>query len=97
MAKEAVIRKHAREALEGSGWVVWCPPKVRYHETDIFGIFDGIAWKDSDMRFIQWTSTSTMSARRKKIQKFFDENDVFCPCEVWGWDDKKKEFKKDYI
>jgi len=96
MAKEAVIRKHARELLESDGWITWCPPNVKYAETDIFGVFDCITVKDSELRFIQWTSISNISARKKKIMKFFNENNVFIPCEVWGHK-KGKEFRIIYI
>ncbi len=98
MAKEATIRKNAlKELQDKEGYICWCPPKVRYQETDIFGIFDTICVKDSNLRFIQWTSKSNISARRKKIQKFYEENDVFIGCEVWGYDDKVRKFKKEYI
>lgn len=93
MAKEALIRSKAREILKKEGYHLWCPVKARYLETDIFGVYDGIAIKDSDLRFIQWTSKSNIRAREKKIKAFFDEYNCFIPCEVWGWDEKKKTFQ----
>ena len=97
MAKEATIRKNAVKILEEEGWVTWCPAKVKYQETDIFGVFDCVCVKDSTLRYIQWTSKSNIRAREKKINTFFEENSVFIPCEVWGYDDVKKEFKIIYI
>lgn len=95
--REAGIKKKVYAAMEKEGYIGWSPAKVKYRETDIFGIYDGVFIKDSHIRWLQWTSRSNISARRKKIQKFFDDNDVFIPCEIWGWNDKKKEFKIEYL
>lgn len=92
MATETLIRSKARAILEKEGFHLWCPSKVRYQETDIFGIYDGLAIKDSELRFIQWTSKSNIRAREKKIHAFFAKYNCFIPCEVWGWDEIKKEF-----
>lgn len=92
MATETLIRSKARAILEKEGFHLWCPSKVRYQETDIFGIYDGLAIKDSELRFIQWTTKHNMKAREKKIQSFFKEHNCFIPCEVWGWDEKSKGF-----
>lgn len=93
MATEKLIRSKAREILKKEGFHLWCPSKVRYKETDIFGIFDGLAIRDSDLRFIQWTTKHNAKARVNKINAFFDEHACFIPCEVWGWDEKTKEFQ----
>lgn len=81
---EAVIKRAVYKQLKDEGYIGWSAPKVKYQETDIFGIFDGVFLKDSDLRFIQWTTSSNMRAREKKILKFYEENKVFLPCEVWG-------------
>lgn len=88
MSKEATIRKQAVKQLEKEGYITWCPAKVKYQETDVFGVFDCLALKDSDIRFIQWTSSSNVAARKKKILKFYEDNDVFLPAEVWGYRSK---------
>ena len=59
MATEAIIRKKAVKILEDEGYIVWCPAKVKYKQNDIFGIFDSVSVKDSDVRYIQWTSSMT--------------------------------------
>jgi hypothetical protein len=97
MATEAKIRKEAKKELELEGYLPWCPAKVKFRETDVFGIFDCIAVKDSELRFIQWTTRNHIPDRRKKIMKFFDTYDCFIPCEIWGWDEKLQSFKKEYI
>jgi hypothetical protein len=81
---ESKIKKAVYQELKKQGFVGWSAPKVKYQETDIFGIFDGVFLKDSDLRFIQWTSVSNMRAREKKIMSFFNRTKTFLPCEVWG-------------
>lgn len=101
MAKEATIRKKARAILEKEGYVTWCPAKVKYQSSDIFGIFDCVAAKrgtgehveSSDLRYIQWTTKEHKSARTKKILAFFDEHGLWIPCELWLYDNDKKTFK----
>ena len=109
--KEAVIRKKALEELHSDGWITWYPYKMRYKkEQDIFGVFDIIAiHPDGIILLLQITSYSNVSARKKKIQNFLDENQLdlakFHPrysegeiyVEVWGWNTKKKAFRKDIL
>lgn len=94
MATEALIRSKAKKELEKEGYHVWCPAKAKYIETDIFGVFDAVAIKDSHIRYIQWTSLKNIRAREKKIRQFFEDKRCFVGCEVWGYDQKKGEFKK---
>ena len=94
--KEIVIKKQIYKLLEKDKWHGWSAPKVKYQETDIFGIFDGVFIKDSEIRWIQWTTISNIRAREKKIQKFFQEHQCFIPCEIWGMREDKT-FKILYI
>ena len=82
--KEITIKKAVYKQLEKEGYYGWSAPKVRYIETDIFGIFDGLFIKDSHIRYIQWTTVSNMSARKNKILKFFEEHKCWIPCEIYG-------------
>lgn len=93
---EAQIKKAVYAKMKKDGWHGWSAPKVKYQETDIFGIFDGIFVKDSDLRFIQWTTASNVSARKKKIEKFFAEHNCFIGCEIWAMK-PDKTFKIVYI
>lgn len=88
---EAKIKKKVVKELEKEGYIIWYPPvskfapKFKYGiAKDIFSLFDCMALKDSDLRFIQYTSQNNMQARKRKIMKFYDQFDVFLPCEVWG-------------
>lgn len=94
---EYQIKQKVKKQLEKEGYIYWFPLRNQYRKEDIFTIWDCLAWKDSDMRFIQFTSKQNISTREKKIKKFFEENQVFCPTEVWGWDKDKKKFIYRYI
>ena len=93
--KEAIIRKKALEILEAKGYICWCPTKVKWHETDIFGVFDVICISNKKIGalFIQWTDITNISHRVKKVKNFLKENNLSLYCEVWGLDPKKKKFK----
>jgi len=105
MPKESEIRKKAVAKLTNERWLYWYPPKVRYLQTDIFGIFDIICCKKAvgDLKFIQLTTVSNLSTRRKKIQKFLTENRISSKItrkagiEIWAWSKRKKSFKIELI
>ena len=92
--KEAIIRAKALKILESEGYTCWVPRKVKYWETDIFGVFDIVA-TGSKLRFIQITTLSHISDRRKKVRGFLDKLSISFSAvsEVWGWDKKHKRFK----
>lgn len=93
MAKEATIRKKAIQILEKGGWVCWWPAKVKFKKNDIFGVFDLVCSRKNKIRFIQLTTLSNLSTRRKKIEKFLRVNRLKIPSEVWGYSKKHKGFK----
>jgi len=97
MPKEAVIRKKAIKILEDQGWVCWFAPKVKFRQTDVFGIIDLLALKGREKKNIQLTTLSNISSRRKKIMNFLKENGVEMTVEIWAWSQKKREFKKENI
>jgi len=94
--KENAIKKKVKEWCENNGYKVWFPIKSKWgKEKDIFGIFDGIAWRCSDMMFIQLTSMQNRCARVEKIANYMKKNRVSCnppytSAIVICWDDKKK-------
>ena len=91
--KESAIRKKALEILEKNGWTTWFPKKVRYQETDVFGVFDILALRRSVVRWIQITSLSNIRARERKIRGFLRQAKADLPWECWGYNKKKKVFK----
>jgi len=97
MAKESLIRKKAIEILRRDKWIVWYAPKVKFQQTDIFGIIDLMALKGRRQRNIQLTTFSNVSGRRKKIISFLKKYKVELPVEIWAWNSRKKEFKKERI
>ena len=100
--KEAEIRKKALKILEQEGFVCWWPRKVKFHESDIFGVFDIIAIKKGKgyvSRLVQITTLSNISARVKKVSAWIKENRINTShpsvfFQVWGYDKKKGQFKK---
>lgn len=97
MPKEAVIRKKAIQELQEKGWVTWYAPKVKYQQTDVFGIIDLLALKGRQKKNIQLTTLPNISAKRKKIINFLEKFKVELPVEIWAWDWKRKEFRKEKI
>jgi hypothetical protein len=97
MAKESMIRKKAIELLAKNKWTHWFAPKVKFHETDIFGIADLICCRKNKIKFIQLTTLPNISFKRKKIINFFKKNKVKLPIEIWAWNSKKKKFKIEKI
>lgn len=95
MAKESTIRRHAHDTLVADGWVCWWAPHVRYRqEQDIFGVYDAVCAKPGEFpRFIQITSKSNISARKKKVLSFLTRTGVEVWSEVWGYDASTRSFK----
>lgn len=95
--KEQTIKKRVLRVLSASNWIYWVPSKVKYQQNDIFGIYDIIALKGNKIRFIQFTTVANLSKHRKKMNNFFQENNIKrapnVSIELWGWSSKKKEFK----
>jgi hypothetical protein len=92
--KESAIRKLAIAELGQDGWHCWFAPKAKFRESDIFGIADLICSKSAGIKLIQLTTLSNVSARRKKIGKVLERMELGCLIEIWGYDKKKKIFKK---
>ena len=91
--KEPEIRKKAIRLLELKGYVCWYPKKVKYQETDVFGVYDILAARKNKVRYIQITTYPNISARRKKILGFLEKNNVKIKgSEVWGYHKSKKKF-----
>ena len=102
MPKESVIRKKAIAILIEAKWIPWYAPKVKFQQTDIFGVFDLICWEKAskNLKFIQLTTLPNLSARRKKIQSFFKKNKIkakSAKVEIWAWNKRQKNFKIELI
>lgn len=97
MPKEAETRKKAIQILTDTGWIIWYAPKVKYKQTDIFGIIDLLALRGKERKNIQLTTLPNVSAKRKKIINFLKKFKVELPVEIWSWDKKRKDFRKEKI
>lgn len=94
--KESYIRQRAVKILESQDFIVWYPAKVMYKENDVFGIYDLIAVNNEGVRWIQLTTLSNISARKKKI---LDKIKLYpqlkqLQSEVWGYNKVKHLFVK---
>ena len=83
--------------MEKNGWIYWFAPKVKYRQTDVFGIIDLLALKGRKKKNIQLTTLSNISSRRKKITDFLKKNKVEMMVEIWAWNKKKRRFKKEKV
>lgn len=97
MPSEAKIRKKAIQILEKEKWVVWYPPRVKYKQTDVFGIIDLLALKRKQRKNIQLTTLPNVCYKRRKIINFLKKFKIELPVEIWAWDKKKKRFKKEKV
>lgn len=106
MAQESLIKKKALAILEKNGFIYWSPAKVRFKQNDIFGVFDLVCCKKGagNLKFIQLTTVSNLSTRRKKIEAFFKKNRINRPkiafgaeVEIWAWAEKHKKFKVETV
>lgn len=103
--REAGIRKKAVKILTDAGWICWYPAKVRYKQNDIFGVFDVICWEKvtGNLKFVQLTTLSNLSTRRKKIKNIFKKSKISPEIalnfgvEIWAWNSKSKNFKIELI
>lgn len=94
--KESEIRKRVIALQEEKGWYCWYPRKVKFHESDIFGIGDLICSKKGKIKLIQFTTATNMSHRRKKIHRVLDNMELGCPIEIWAMR-KDESFKVEVI
>lgn len=97
MAKESYTRKKLIKILKDDGWVCWVPPKVKFKQSDVFGIIDLLALKGRKQKNIQLTTVPNISTKRKKIIAFLTSYKVELPVEIWAWSNKTKKFKKEKI
>jgi len=103
MAKESEIRKKATQKLDKEKFIYWYPAKVRFKQNDIFGIFDIICFrkKIGKLKFIQLTTLSNLSTRRRKINSFLKKNKINssfrAKIEIWAWNNRNQTFKIEKI
>ena len=97
MAKENYTRRKLIKSLEDEGWVCWYPPKVKFKQSDVFGIIDVLALRRNQKKNIQLTTLPNVAARRKKITAFLVNNQVALPVEIWSWHPRKKNFRKEKV
>ena len=92
--KESDIQLEAKKVLLDQGYVYWFPPKIRFYQRDIFGIFDFVAARKEEILFVQLTTVQHISDRRRKITAFMaDHYCSFANAWIWAWNKEKGSFK----
>lgn len=91
--KEKEIRQKLKEKL-GKYGLLWFPPHVKFYENDIFGVFDCVFYNGMDVYWIQLTTKSHLSHRRKKIAARFTQFTGRPPAnsQIYAWDEKNNNF-----
>ena len=89
---EKNLRLKIKEKLSKYG-LLWFPAKVKFYENDIFGVYDCVFFNGFDVYFIQITTLSNLSHRRKKIQSKFYGKQIPKNSQIYAWDDKINNFK----
>lgn len=83
-AKGARVEMLAQKKLEKLGWFVEKKVHTRWSPGDIYGQFDMIAVKGSEVKFIQIKSNqSNFYTARKSIASWKKTTGVTSICEVW--------------
>jgi len=91
---EKDLRDFITDKLGHLGWVCWWSPRVKFRkQQDIFTMWDGVAAKGSQTKFIQFTTKSNKSSHIAKITAFRNLYDLSHPGELWLYDSKIKDFE----
>ena|SRR3990167_2496993 len=95
--KETAIRIKAQMEYENKGYSFWYARRVSFQECDVFGVFDGLAFRGKKRVYLQWTTAGNIGARKKKIEAFLKKDKIIMAgneeIHILGWDKKKKDFK----
>ena len=96
MRSGKVTEKKAAKSLEKEGWKTITPIRVRWQPEDFFGLFDIIAVKKGEVRFIQ-VSAKYITSRTPEWQKRWQDWRHHSK-EFWRYDKKQNRFfKNNYI
>lgn len=86
--KGTALELKAKKILEADGYIVHRTIRSQFHHNDVFGCFDLVAKNDLGYtKWIQVTTLSQVSKKRKNIDTALDEGhfSVQEEVEVWGW------------
>lgn len=91
VAKGSRSERDAKSDLEEEGFIVFKPQKTsRFGTQDIFNMFDIVAIKDSQLRFVQVKTNST-AGFLKKLKKWGPEHIITnVSWELWVRIDQRK-------
>lgn len=94
MPTEKKIRDFLTEKLGLEGWICWWSPRVAYRkQQDIFSIWDGVAARGDEVKFIQFTTKQHKSDHLAKIRKYMALYGLSHHGELWLYDTKTRGFE----
>ena len=86
-----------RKKLTDEGWLCETKNWNRYASKDFYGLFDILAIKDTDIRFIQVKSNkSDVYKARRNISNWLRDNNLNIRCEIW-WRENYKEWENEVV
>ena len=95
---EKQLRDDLRDVLTKDGWIVWFARRMKFVPAqDIITLYDGIAFKGSKMRLIQFTTKSNKSSHLTKIMAYKKLYALTHESELWLWNQKIREWEIFYI
>lgn len=97
----ALVESELKNMWGSDFFALYAPPRVRYYQTDIFGVFDIIAIAPHSQLpyFIQITTVNHRSERYKKIKDWLRRFDLYKFNSAWLWcyDKEKMLFRKEVV
>jgi len=86
-----LIERKIYQRLIDQGYLVERPIRTRWHKTDLFGIWDFIAIKNTHIRFIQVSRKYfTQKSKRDQDQMLNFPRPPYSTKEYWHWPKRKK-------
>ena len=83
-AKGSRTENMAKQHLRTEGWLVDSKPWTRYGGKDFYKMFDIVAIREGQTRWIQIKSNmSDFYTARKKIKEWMLDNNLFIVAEIW--------------
>ena len=98
MPSEKILRDDIVKVLATQGYISWWPGRIKFRAAqDIFTIWDLIAAKKNEIKFIQFTTKSNLSSHVKKINDYRTLYDLSHKGEIWCWNGKTRQWEITYI
>jgi hypothetical protein len=97
--RETQLKKLLKKEFETKAIAYYFAPRVKWQSCDIFGVYDVVTWDGYTTDFIQITTLTNVSHRKRKIFNFFKEKMIVPPHHsyIYAYDEKTKDFRRIHI